>query len=407
MWLTVATFFVASATVGWAQPAQGPNSTARVELIPLVLTDPSRYQTLSIVEPARSIGLAAMADGVVRSLAVPVGSTVRESQEVVLLDRLEATYNARVADAGLKEKQAMLRALQESKVHPSELEIAQAQVEAAQAMVDLAKLRLERCTLRAPFAGRLLRCQVVPGQFVRAGEVLATIAETTSLQVVIPVSRSAAGLGTELRVQVEGKEVLGKLQALLPLPAEQEVLRELAAPLASGVLTIPNTQGTLEPGERVLSPFLPTSPVATIPSRAIRRTSDQATTGLVQVVRNDYVTDLPVRILGPSGPERAQVSASFRPNDQLILEAQPPLIAGTLVRMNSGLGQPPIEGMAPAPGAPGTVVDTVTPRVSPIGPPGSAIPKGAVRGGVGGGATKGGTSPAGSGSSTGSSPVPF
>ena len=52
----------------------------------------------------------------------------------------------------------------------------------------------------------------------------------------------------------------------------------------------------------------------------------------MQVIRNEYVTDIPVRVLGHPGPERVQVSGLFRPNDALVVSSSVPLLAGTLIR---------------------------------------------------------------------------
>ena len=52
-------------------------------------------------------------------------------------------------------------------------------------------------------------------------------------------------------MQIEGQEVAGKVQAILPLPERFSVLRELATPFAAAWVVVPNPKGELEPGLRV------------------------------------------------------------------------------------------------------------------------------------------------------------
>ena len=63
------------------------------------------------LEPIRRVALMVPADGIVQSVAVPVGATVREGQEVVQLDRAAAAARLKIAQAGVKEVQAALKDL--------------------------------------------------------------------------------------------------------------------------------------------------------------------------------------------------------------------------------------------------------------------------------------------------------
>ncbi len=69
---------------------------------------------------------------------------------------------------------------------------------------------------------------------------------------------------------------------------------------------------------------------------------------MVQVLRNEYVTNVPVDVLGKIGPERLQVSGALRSTDALIVSSSVALLAGTLVRFARGPGQV-IEGTTPDP----------------------------------------------------------
>lgn len=361
---------------------QSPPSVAKVDTEPLQLAAPDRYQIPSVLEPIRRVTLVAPADAIVRSQDARVGNTVRDGQEVVQLDRTEANARLKIAQAEVKEQQANLEAVRGTgRTGDSSLTIAQARFEAAQARAELAQLELDRLTLRAPFSGRVLDSPVSDGQFVTRGSLLSELADTTSLRVLIPVQRASARTGGAISVVVEGKPVAGKIQAVVPLPESLNILRELSSPLAGAWVVLPNPDGSLEPGQRVQSPVLPDAPLATIPARALKKIEEKTkeTTTTVQVIRNEYVADVKVRVLGQPGPDRVQITGPLRATDALIVSSNVPLLAGTLIRFGGSEGNHPVEGTSPNPTDSGSPAEISPPRLgsrpAPIGAPGSAAPR--------------------------------
>jgi multidrug efflux pump subunit AcrA (membrane-fusion protein) len=327
MWVRVVSAALAMAASGVAL-GQAPPASARVETAPLELKSPDRYQVPCVLEPIRKVTLTAPADGILRNMEAQVGASVREGAEIAQFDRTEAAARLKIAQAQVKEQQATLK----NAPNPGQAAIAQAQLEAAQARAEIAQLELDRCTLRAPFAGRLLAVTVSPGQYLNKGATVAELADETSLRVLVPLERATASSAT-VNLDVEGQAVSGKVQATLPLPESLAVLRELAMPMTAAWVVVANPKGALEPGQRVAGPALPVAPIATIPARALHQPAKGETGGpSVQVIRNEYATNVPVRVLGQPGPDRVQVSGSLRPTDTLILASSVPLLAGTLVR---------------------------------------------------------------------------
>lgn len=361
--------------------SSSPSSTARVETAAIELTLPDKYQIPVVFEPNRKVTVMAPADGILRAFSVPIGATVRELAEIGQLDRTEASARVKVAEAVVKEMEAALAEVKARAPKSKPLvDQAEARLEAAKARAELEQVALDRCTFRAPFSGRVMAILVSPGQYVPKGGAVAELADVSSLRALIPVDRTAVSAGSDLSLTIEGKSVTGKVQAVLPLPETLAPLRELAAPLGSAWVSVPNAKGSLEPGQRVLSPAVPTGPLAMVATRAVREDAEASTGSSVQVVRNEFVADVPVRVLGSAGDERSQVSGPFRPNDVLIVSSSVPLLAGTLIRFN---GNPSaggaVEGQGPRPGEVGEVAGitppTRTPGVAPIGAPGSAVPK--------------------------------
>ena len=322
---------------------QAVPTSAKIESIPLELTMPERYQVVELLEPIRRVTLIAPADGFIRSIEFRLGAPVRESQEIAQLDRTEALARSKMAAAEVKEKEAELKANQASEVLRSHLE-------AAQARAELAQLSLDRCTLRAPFSGRIVAMPVCAGQYVVKGTTIAELADVSALKTLLPVDRRSVASGAALTVQVEGQDVAGKVQAILPLPVQYVALRELATPFAAAWVVVSNTKGDLEPGLRVRPTAIPVAPIATIPKRALKQNGARdADNAMVQVIRNEYVTNVPVRILGDTGPERTQITGLLRRTDALIVSSSVSLLAGTLVRFGAGAAPHGIEGTPPDP----------------------------------------------------------
>jgi multidrug efflux pump subunit AcrA (membrane-fusion protein) len=354
----------------WGQAA--PNS-ARIETIPLELTMPDRFQVWAVLEPIRKVTVVAQADGVIRSLEARPGGIVRESQELAQLDRAEASAKLKMALAEVKEKQALLKSNTASEIY-------QAQLEAAQARAEVAQLELDRCTLRAPFAGMVLKAPISIGQYVLKGTVIAELADVSSFKAVMPVNRRLVTPGSALPVQVEDEEVSGKVQAVLPLSDEYAPLRELATPFACASILFPNPRGELAPGLRARPGGVPMAPIATVPKRALRRDEVRGPSStMVQVIRNEYVVNIPVQLLGGMGTERVQIAGLLRDTDALIVGASVALAPGTLVRFSNDSTNHGIEGIAPNPSIGGTEAGISPPGTgnsSPRGTRGSSTTPG-------------------------------
>ena len=72
--------------------------------------------------------------------------------------------------------------------HEPQLHLARADLASAGAGLAKARLDLERCTITAPFAGRVVQESVDVGQYVRAGSELASIYAAETAEVTVPLS---------------------------------------------------------------------------------------------------------------------------------------------------------------------------------------------------------------------------
>jgi multidrug efflux pump subunit AcrA (membrane-fusion protein) len=357
---------LAAPSLATAQPqaTANPNQVAaKVERAPLVLTPPDRYQVPNLLEPLRKVVVVAPADGVLRSLAVPVGATVKEGQEIGRLETAPAMAHLKIAMANVKEVEVV--AAQAKGGTEDSKAIAEAHVDAARARAELAQMEVDACTLRAPFAGKIMAVQVTAGQYLAKGTAILELADVSSVRVLLPVDRTAVTLNGTVNFTIEGNGVNGKVQALLPLPERDATLRELASPLAAAWVVVANPSGAYEPGQRAHSPFLPNAPIAGVPSYSTLK--NDAGSPIVQVIRGERVTDVPIRVIGALGPDRLQVSGPFRTSDVLIQSTSLPLRAGTFIRFSDATPARTVEGVPPPAEHVGEAAEVAPTGIAPIG----------------------------------------
>ncbi len=360
VWVLALPSLAAAQTQATANPNQ---VAAKVERAPLYLTPPDRYQVPNLLEPLRKVVVMAPADGVLKSLAVPVGATVKEGQEIGRLETAPAMAHLKVAMANVKEMEAGLGDVREK--NSSAYLVAEAHLEAARARAELAQMEVDACTLRSPFGGKIMAVHVSPGQYLAKGTAILELADVSSVRVLLPVDRTAVTLNGTVNFTIEGNGVNGKVQALLPLPERDATLRELASPLAAAWVVVPNPSGAYEPGQRAHSPYLPNAPIAGVPSYSTLK--DDAGHPTVQVIRGERVTDVPIRVIGALGVDRLQVSGPFRASDVLIQSTSVPLRAGTFIRFSDAAPARGVEGVPPPAEHVGEAAEVAPAGIAPIG----------------------------------------
>lgn len=291
--------------------------------------DPRPYQIGLHLEPAKKVTLVAPGLGTVAGVIAEPGKDANVGAELVSLDAEEQ-------DLEVKRAEALLAAEKAGDANPH-------LVAAAEAAVQIAQLRADRRRVRAPFAGTVYEVHVVPGQPVRPGDPLVTLADASELVATIPVDRSPAEaapdapagsppppaprVGGTTKISVEGRDAEATIMALLPLGDRFEPVRDLVASPALARVTLPGDR--FRDGQTVYVPVLPRDPVAEVPAEALL--PDGSGGRLVQVVRENVVRDLPVRLLGRVGEGRAFLSGPFAKGDEVILSTSRDLPDGTVL----------------------------------------------------------------------------
>ena len=91
------------------------------------------------------------------------------------VDAAERTYNGAADQA---DQMAQLIAL-----YPLQIQEARSRLDAAGAGLELAQANLDRCTVRAPFNGRIKAASIEEGQFVSPGQSVLTLADDSTLEI--------------------------------------------------------------------------------------------------------------------------------------------------------------------------------------------------------------------------------
>lgn len=299
------------------------------------LTDPKTYKASMHLQPMRSVSLIAPVDGYVRAVSIKPQQKLGQQAEAFRFDNRQGELLLKKARAQLQAAH-LEKKIAQAKGDADQVALADARLEAAQADVDLAQMEVERLIVRAPFAGEVERVFAAEGQFVRAGERLATFIDASRLVVEVPVERSAASPGGTVEIKVEDIPVKAKVEAVIALGDQFDSLRELTVSPASAIVAVDNGGGKLSAGQTVYSDLIPLAPVTVVPSIAINNASD----GLrkVQVLRENIVRDLTVRVLSKVGTDSVFVSGRFTEGDEVIVSSTRTLADGTPLRALAGGG---------------------------------------------------------------------
>ncbi len=228
------------------------------------------------VQPRRQIELVAQVGGVVTAVgpAFNVGGAFEAGDVLLRVDPRDyenavAQAQATLADARqvLATERAQSRQAErewrdlgnddanELFLRVPQLASAKARVAAAQADLNQAQLNLERTTIRAPFAGRLLTLAANLGQFVPAGAPVATIFDSQLAELALPLTSrqramldpAALAAGLPIQVLVSVGDHVATRDAVVTRTASQidattrmlDLLAEIPSPLQGATPLLP------------------------------------------------------------------------------------------------------------------------------------------------------------------------
>jgi RND family efflux transporter MFP subunit len=156
---------------------------------------PSRVAASAVVVPTQDSHLSFVIAGQVKGIVVDEGAVVQKGEPLVLLDTRELEYAVTGAQASVRaaELEAEIQRFRRKDFTssgikytsgPRELiEVADARLVQAQAALESTKATLAQGILVAPFEGTVVRIDVVPGEYVAAGQTVIVFANLSELQI--------------------------------------------------------------------------------------------------------------------------------------------------------------------------------------------------------------------------------
>lgn len=156
----------------------------------------------AVIVPAQTSEMGFLISGIVKDVPVKEGDVVKAGQTLIVLDTPNLEFAVNQAQAVLREAQAQAEIrsneiIKKYKINYSKftvkklrlnvphevIDIANANVQKAQAGVEIAQAILVQGTLVAPQDGVVASIDVIPGEFVKANQVVITLATLDTLQV--------------------------------------------------------------------------------------------------------------------------------------------------------------------------------------------------------------------------------
>lgn len=251
-------------TVGTTAPPTGAAATARVQI--RMQQAEAVTRTISVygrTAPARKVEIKAETSGRVTALGIARGEPAAAGQPLLKLDLRDRQARLDQARAGVSEYQSAWEGQQELKpqgyISDTQLAETRAKLEGAKAELIRAELDLEYMNVRAPFNGTVQERAVEVGDYVRAGDPVATFVDNTRLIVTGSIAEHDAGFvhvgGNATAVLVTGQEVKGQIRYLAPVAEEstRTFTVELEIPNPGGKLPAGVTAEMRIPGGEVLA----------------------------------------------------------------------------------------------------------------------------------------------------------
>ena len=346
-WGVVVGFIVLCVVISvWRGVRTAPAPPPPVAAVPVsaIVVKPARVpmtlEAIGTLRAVREVMLAPEIAGRVVAIHFEAGQRVAAGQALVDLyqapeeaDRASALAQAHYATTQLERS----RKLAPSNVEPRQLlEQHEAELEEAQASVRQLDARIEQHHIRAPFAGVLGIRKINPGQYLNAGDAIATLTDLDQLYVDFNLPQQdlpQVRVGESVQVKTDAwpsRVFAGKVNALEPKVEEQTRNVSIEAMLL-------NPEHALHPGMYVTAVLnlAPQDGALVVPQTAIQTSALGDT---VVVVRGSspseagQATTIPVTT-GRRVGEGVVVTQGLKAGDVVVTEGQIRVHSGTPVRV--------------------------------------------------------------------------
>ncbi|NLA21244.1 efflux RND transporter periplasmic adaptor subunit [Burkholderia cepacia] len=325
---------------GAEQQAMPPMPVSTIRAEPRSVAD--EWQAVGSLQAVHEVLLAPDTSGRVTAVNFDAGQSVKEGAVLIQLydapeqaDRAAAVAKADFAQLQLRRSQA----LAPTGAEPREL-LEQHKADAAQTAAAVRQLdaRIQQKSIRAPFSGQLGIRRINLGQYLNAGDAIATLTQLDPLYVnfTLPqqdMPRLTSGAPVQVTVDaVPGRVFIARISAIEPrIDGETRNVAVQAL--------LPNTDRLLKPGMYVTARLvLPaTTDNIVLPLTAIQTSASGDSVVVVKGADAQGVgkaVAVPV-ITGRRLGEEVLVSQGIKPGDIVVMAGQNRLPPGATVKINS------------------------------------------------------------------------
>lgn len=300
-------------------------------------------QAIGTAQARESIVLTPKVADTIRRIRFESGDRVSAGQVLVEMSSVEQAADLAEARASNQAAQEDLRRTQElfdrGFASQARLDTVQAAAEAAEARLNAGGSRIADRTIRAPFAGVVGLRLASPGQYMRPGDQIGTLDDTSEIKLDFTITE------TQIARVTEGVELVARTAAY-PDRTFTGTIANVDSRIDPGTRTVrvrailPNSDGTLRPG-MLMTVDVRSNPreALAIPEIAILDQIDGAY--VYRVVANEGAQSVElVRIrTGQRSGGMAEVLEGLNAGDQVITEGVQSVRPGQLVQL--GASQPP------------------------------------------------------------------
>jgi membrane fusion protein (multidrug efflux system) len=233
---------------------------AAVVTPPPVLVEVGKVKQGSIIIEAQAVGtlvaaknvrLAPEVAGQVAEILVNDGAHVKQGMPIIRLDDAVNKVKAEAAEANYTYSQANYNRMQilgkKGAISQQAIEQASADFKGKKALAEESRFLAEKMIIVAPFDGVLGKVKVSPGEYVKVGDDIVSLTDTTNLRVEFSVSEKYLGqlkIGQQVTLKTSaypGKEFYGKVAFIAPTINTEDRTISIYA-------DVPNQDGKLTSG---------------------------------------------------------------------------------------------------------------------------------------------------------------
>lgn len=300
-------------TMGQVAHAQPPVAT---DSVPATEVAPALPAAMTFrLQSENPVAVRARVDGIVKQIHLHPEASVAPNTPVLELDASRLEQQREPLKSAFLESYQSLRLTRKGNDALATAE-AEARAQSDASAYDILLFDIAQYQCRTPIGGQLSSINVKAGEFVRQGETVAEILDTSRFTVDVLLRSGKGQLGDHVAVIINGKLVDGTIEQLEPLSGEQNAAARLGEQLVTATLAIKNN-GQLQQGQSVI----PVQQLyANVPTKSLGTAGDGSP--LLRVMRGTETIEIPAVLLSALKEGQQVVMAKLEPGDLAVVPGQ-------------------------------------------------------------------------------------